>query len=62
MRFNQNKLTIESVNGQYDCGFGQAVYADETFTRKKQQIVEYFNSGESRKVYFAQTSPEAYGQ
>ncbi|MFT3794323.1 hypothetical protein [Flavobacterium sp.] len=62
MAFDKDKLTIETVEGQYDCGFGQAVYADEIYLRKKQQIIEYFNSGKSRKVYFAKTSPESYKQ
>lgn len=60
--FDKNTIAIESVSGYYNCGFGQGVYADETYARQKQQVIDHSNSGESRKIYFKQTSPEAYGQ
>ncbi|MFH2095694.1 MAG: hypothetical protein ABIJ16_08320 [Bacteroidota bacterium] len=60
MTFTKKSLVISTVDYQYDCGFGNAVYADGEFKRKSSDIPEFFESPESTKIFFRDTKPEDY--
>jgi hypothetical protein len=61
-QFSKDILTIKTVDGQYGCGFGHAVYADGNFKRVSNKTPDYFENGEGTKVYFKTTSPEKYNK
>jgi hypothetical protein len=60
MRFLKDRLTIETINASYDCGFGNGVVADGTFEHTSKNIPDYFVSGEGMKYFFRTTTPEKY--
>lgn len=58
--FVKDSLTIKTIAGYYDCGFGNAVYADGVYTKQSYRLLEYFEDMEGEKVYFSKTKPEDY--
>lgn len=54
------ELTIKTIDGCDECGFGHAVYADHSYKRKDNLIHDYFTDGSGQKIYFNKTSPENY--
>ena len=60
LNFTKNSLIIKTIDNQYDCEFGHAVFADGTFKRKSNKIQDYFEEMEGEKVYFTKTTPEDY--
>lgn len=58
--FAKNSLSIKTIFGSANCGFGNAVYADGKFKKRSNRIVQYFENMEGDKVYFWKTKPEDY--
>lgn len=58
--FTKSNLRISTLNGQFDCGFGHAVYADGNYRRKSRKIPRYFESIEREIIYFDKTRPEDF--
>ncbi len=58
MTFADNKLVIEILDEQYECGFGYGVYADGEYTRKSNAIPEYFIDFTDTKHYFKNLETE----
>lgn len=58
--FTKDDITIKAIEGQADCGFGHAVFADGVFNTQSNKVVEYFENMEGKKVYFKETKPEDY--
>jgi hypothetical protein len=52
LKFTKDKLVIETIDGQYNCGFGQAVYADGTYKRLSTTNSPYFVNSAGKKEYF----------
>jgi hypothetical protein len=52
LEFKNNKLLINTVNSQYNCGFGHRVIADGVFKRKTNKNPLYFINQEGNKEYF----------
>lgn len=52
MTFTDDKLIIEILDEQYECGFGYGVYADGEYARKNNIIPEYFIDFADKKHYF----------
>ena len=59
-RFTKNSLTIKTVDEEYDCGFGHAVFGDGEFKRKSKKSEDFFEDMEGKKIYFRTTKPEDY--
>lgn len=58
--FNGNQISIQTGEGQYDCGFGNAVSADRTYTLTNKTIPKYFVSPEADTIYFRDMTVEKY--
>lgn len=58
--FTNDNLSITTIDGQGDCGFGHAVFADGVFNKQLNKGEEYFENMEGKKVYFSKTMPEDY--
>lgn len=58
-RFIKNNLIIETVDAQFDCGFGNGVFADGRFIKESSKIPYYFED-DIEKIYFKKTKPEDY--
>jgi len=58
--FLNDTLKISTIDYQYECGFGNGVVADGNYSRKSCVIPDFFENGESLKVYFKKTKPEEY--
>jgi len=50
--FEKQKLTISTVDGHKDCGFGYAVYADGKYEKKSDSIPLYFIDRTGEKTFF----------
>ena len=57
---NNKVLTIHTLEGCYDCGFGGGVIADHTYNRKDNIIPEYFINGEGDTIFFSKKPPQEY--
>jgi len=53
-------LTVQTLDGCYECGFGGNVYADNRYVLTDKAIPKYFIDGHKHKIYFSKTSPENY--
>lgn len=53
-------LTIKTIDGCYECGFGGNVIADNKYIRKDSTRPEFFTDGHGNKIFFGKTSPENY--
>ncbi len=51
-KFKSNKLILQTLNGQYNCGFGHRVFVDGTFKRISKKNPAYFLNQETEKIYF----------
>jgi hypothetical protein len=60
--FTKNSLTIKTFDNEYECGFGNAVFADGTFKKRTNKIKNSFIDLEGTKIYFAKTKPEDYNK
>lgn len=60
MTFTDDKLIIEIMDEQYECGFGYGVYADGEYIRKSNAIPEYFVDFTGAKQYFSKIKPEEW--
>ena len=60
MNFADNKLVIEIIDEQYECGFGYGVYADGNYNRKSNAIPEYFVDFTDTKQYFKKLKLEKW--
>jgi hypothetical protein len=58
--FSKDNLTITTIDGRDDCGFGFAVIADGVFKRTSNKIISSFEDMEGKKIYFIKTKPEDY--
>ncbi|MDO7874409.1 hypothetical protein Q5H93_06665 [Hymenobacter sp. ASUV-10] len=60
LAFSSQAVVIRTEVGRGECGFGQGVYADETYRRTSAAVPQQFDDGGGRKVVFKTTSPEQY--
>jgi hypothetical protein len=58
--FNSDELKVITVEGHDDCGFGHAVYADNTYKRIDKSIPKYFINGEGDTILFHGLTLEKY--
>ncbi len=58
--FATNTLTIRTIDEQYACGFGNAVFIDGIFNKQATKAIDYFKDMEGTKIYFERTKPEDY--
>jgi len=58
--FSNDTLKIRTIDNQYECGFGNGIIADGEYIRESSTIPEFFENGESIKIYFKITPPEKY--
>ena len=58
--FKGNQISIQTGEGQYDCGFGNAVSADRTYTLTNKSIPKYFVSAEADTIHFKGMTVEKY--
>jgi len=58
--FTPQSVVITTEKGHGECGFGQGVWADETYRRTSAAVPQQFDDGGGRKVVFKTTSPEQY--
>jgi hypothetical protein len=59
--FSKNKLTITTVKGLRDCGFGHDVFADGAYKQISTKIPDHFVNPEGTTYFFKTTAPEKYG-
>jgi hypothetical protein len=58
--FTNNKLTIKTVNNEYDCGFGGNVTVDGEYYKVKNAKFDHFIDMTGTKYFFEKTKPEDY--
>lgn len=58
--FNSEGLKVTAVEGRDDCGFGHAVYADNTYKRLDKSTPKYFINGEADTIIFKGLTVEKY--
>ncbi|SMC77045.1 hypothetical protein [Moheibacter sediminis] len=57
LKFKPHELAITTLEDQDECGFGNGVYIDGTYTRTSDVQPEFYTSGEGDKVYFKSIKP-----
>ncbi len=57
---NPNGVNVRTTNENYECGFGNWVFADGDYLRKNNLIQDYFIDGSGTNVYFSKTKPEDF--
>ncbi len=62
MTFENDTLTIKTLDACYSCGLGPDIHLDSRYERKINVVPAYFTNAEGRKVYFDKTSPEGYSK
>jgi hypothetical protein len=60
INFRPQAAVVSTVEGYGECGFGQGVYADETYRRTSSAVPQQFEEGAGRAVKFRETTPEQY--
>jgi len=60
LTFAPPTVVIKTEGNHGECGFGQGVWADETYRRRRAAVPQHFDDGGGRKVRFEDTSPEQY--
>ena len=60
LAFTPPSVVITTEKGHGECGFGQGVWADETYRCTSAAVPQQFDDGGGRKVVFKTTSPEQY--
>jgi hypothetical protein len=58
--FAANDLNISTIDDQYACGFGHAVFVDGIYKKQATKAIDYFKDMEGTKIYFEKTKPEDY--
>ncbi len=58
--FNADQLKVTTGEGRDDCGFGHAVYADNTYKLVDKSIPKYFINGEGDTIQFKGLTVEKY--
>jgi hypothetical protein len=58
--FSPSTAVVETEQGYCECGFGNAVNADETYRRTSTATPQQFESGEGKIVKFKNVTPEQY--
>jgi uncharacterized protein (TIGR02145 family) len=58
--FNSEQLKVTAGEGHDDCGFGHAVYADNTYKRVDKSSPKYFINGEGDTIIFKGLTVEKY--
>jgi hypothetical protein len=58
--FNNNQLTIQTIDFQNECGFGGGLFGDGIFKRRSKYTKNNFVDFEGQKVYFDKTKPADY--
>lgn len=59
---NKDDLVVSTIDRQYDCGFGNGVFADGKYKKVLGKIPKYFIQGDGEKVYFSKVKPELYNE
>ncbi len=59
-KFTNGQLTLTSMDGFDDCGFGHGVYAHGTYKKTSKIVPLSFTDLESKEVFFQKTKPEDY--
>ena len=60
LSFDNDVLTIKTLDDCNECGFGHDLRADSQYKRKMNIVPTYFTDREGRRIYFDKTSPENY--
>ena len=60
LTFTAQAVAVVTEQGHGECGFGQAVYADETYRRTRAAVPSYFTDSSGDKTFFTKTTPEQY--
>lgn len=60
IELNKDALIVTTINRQYNCEFGNGVYADGKYKKVSSKIPKYFIQGDGEKVYFSKVTPEEY--
>lgn len=58
--FNSDQLIVTTSDGHDDCGFGHAVYADNTYKLVDKSIPKFFINGEGDTIQFKGLTVEKY--
>ena len=58
--FDNDVLTIKTIENGYDCGFGGNVIADGVYKKISSSQPDYFDDAHGKRIYFAKTKPEEY--
>jgi hypothetical protein len=53
---------VSTIDRQYDCGFGNGVFADGKYKKASSKIPKYFIQGDGEKIYFSKVKPELYNE
>lgn len=60
--FDSNQLIVSYGGEQNDCGFGNGVYADNTYTHTDKSVPTHFINGEGDTIQFEGLTVEKYEQ
>jgi len=60
--FNSNQLIVSYGGEQNDCGFGNGVYADNTYSHSDKSVPTHFTTGEGEEIQFEGLTVEKYEQ
>jgi hypothetical protein len=58
--FSKKKLLLQTIDGQYNCGFGHGVTADGEFKQESDSIIEECLDLEGQAINFKTLKPENY--
>lgn len=60
--FGTNQLIVSYGEGQNDCGFGNGVYAGNTYSHTDKSVPTHFTNGEGEEIQFQVLTVEKYKQ
>lgn len=58
--FSKKRLLLQTIDGQYDCGFGHGVTVDGEFKQESSAIIEECLDLEGQAINFRTLKPERY--
>lgn len=58
--FAPQSVVITTEPGHGECGFGQGISADGTYSRTSASVPQYFTDSSGDKTFFSKTTPEKY--
>ncbi len=61
-KFSKRMLSMKTICDYFDCGFGNAVYADGDYKQYSSKIPVNFDDLEGHSISFKTTSPEDYNK